>query len=167
MTLQWGTDMLGYSLSLPLMMKLGPFKFGVRTAAYQETNRSTEYRWARQELHGQPEALQYIGPGAETLTIVGVIYPEHWSGTGQVDAMRAAASQGEPLIMVSGLGAVLGKWVIEKIDEKQSVFAGSGVPRKQEFTITLRRFGPPPTAAPAGVGNILGNLIRGVLGALL
>lgn len=148
------------------MMKLGPFQFGIWTAAYNEASRVSEWRWARQEVFGQPEALQYLGPGSETLTLTGAIYPEHRAGPGQVDAMRAAASKGEPLLMVSGQGNVLGKWVIEKIDEKQSVFAAGGVPRKQEFTMTLRRHGPAPAAAAAAGGGVM-DVLKRVVGAFL
>jgi len=35
--------------------------------------------------------------------------------------------------MIDGRGNILGRWVIERVDEKQSVFADAGVPRKQEF----------------------------------
>jgi len=78
--------------------------------------------------------------------------------------MRAAADIGQPLLMVSGLGAVLGRWVIEKIDEKQTVFASAGVPRKQEFTLSLRRY----TGAFAGVSvsasSAVSDTIRQVAG---
>lgn len=151
--------MLGYTIASPLMMRLGPFTFGTYTAAYQELNRSTEWKWAEQELFGQGPAMQFTGPGPETMQLPGVIYPEFRAGVGQLDDMRAAASLGQPLLMVSGLGRVLGRWVIDKIDEKQSVFASGAVPRKQEFTVSLRRYfgvydGVPLAALPGASGTI-------------
>lgn len=132
--------MIGYTIAMPLMMQLGSFQFGTWTAAYQELNRSTSWTWAEQELFGLAPTLQYTGPGADTMTLPGVIYPEYRGGLSQIDNMRLIAGNGLPLVLVSGLGRILGRWVIDKIDEKQSVFASAGVPRKIEFTLSLRRF---------------------------
>ncbi|SOZ37706.1 phage tail protein [Cupriavidus neocaledonicus] len=132
--------MLGYAIGQVMMMQLGSFQFGITTAAYQELSRSTEYRWPSQERYGQREALQFTGPGADTMTLRGVIYPEWRGGRGQVERMRAAAAAGQPQMLVSGQGAIMGRWVVERIEEGQTIFAAGGVPRRQEFTMNLRRF---------------------------
>jgi len=119
-------------------MMLGNILFSLNTAAYQEFQRTTEHRWGSHELFGKREALQYVGPGKETISLPGVIYPSYKGGTGQIDNMREAAAKGEPLQMISAQGGLLGMWVIESIDEKQTTFAGFGIPRKQEFTLKLR-----------------------------
>lgn len=137
-----------------VMMTLGGFQFGISTAAYQELRRKTEYRWPAQERFMQGEALQYVGPGADTITLPGVIYPGFRGGTGQLDAMRALAAQGTPHMLITGAGSVLGEWVVERIEEGQSVFAAAGAPRKQEFTMSLRKY-----AGPASVGGALAQLL--------
>lgn len=131
--------MIGYSLGTSVMMQLGAFQFSVAAAAYQELRRSTEFRWPAQDLYGRLPALQYTGPGSDTITLTGVIYPEFRGGLGQLNKMRNIAGAGRPLLLVSGTGSILGRWVIEKIDEGQTVFAASGMPRKQEFTLQLRK----------------------------
>lgn len=123
-----------------IMMQLGGFQFGVSTAAYQELSRAAEYRWAAQDRFGQRPALQYTGLGAETITLTGVIFPEYRGGTEQVKIMRDVAQRAEPLLLVDGLGGVHGRWVIERVDEMQTVFGAGGSPRKQEFTLALRKF---------------------------
>jgi phage protein U len=140
-----------------VMMSLGQFQFGISTAAYQELERATEYRWPNQERFLQSEALQFVGPGGDTINLPGVIYPEFRGGTGQLDAMRALAAQGQPQTMIDGNGNIMGRWVIERVQEKGSVFAAAGVARKQEFTISLRKFGE----LGAG-GGALGVLLGGV-----
>lgn len=122
------------------MLQLGGFQFGVNTAAYQSLQRSTEYRWPSQDRFGNPPALQYVGPGAETITLPGVIYPEWRGGSGLVNQLRELADTGEPQLMVDGGGNIMGRWVIERVEERQSVFADAGAPRKQEFTVQLRRY---------------------------
>lgn len=131
---------LNYSVGAPIMLQLGAFQFGVNTAAYQSLKRSSEWRWPSQDRFGNPPALQYVGQGADSITLPGVIYPE-WRGSGgQLDNLRAMAETGEPQKMIDGNGSILGDWVIERIEENQSVFAAGGSPRKQEFTIQLRRY---------------------------
>lgn len=134
--------MIGHTLGSFTMMQLGGFRFGIPTAAYQELRRTTEYKWPAQERLGRHEALQYTGPGADTITLSGVIFPEFRGGTGQIDRLRALASQGTPQILVSGMGEILGWYVVERIEETQGVFAAAGVPRRQDFTLQLRRYEP-------------------------
>jgi phage protein U len=123
-----------------VMMQVGDFQFSLGTAAYQDLQRATEYRWASQERLGAREALQFTGPGSETIDLRGVIYPFHRGGDGQVDQMRAAAAAGEPLMVVAGDGSVMGKWVIASIREDQKIFARKGAPRRVEFTMRMRRY---------------------------
>lgn len=130
---------LDYNTGLGVMMQLGSFQFGVTTAAYQELKRTTEWRWPAQDQFGKLAALQYVGPGNDTITLPGVIYPEYRGGLTQLDALRDLGNTGEPQTMIDGRGNIIGRWVIERVDEGQQVFAAAGVPRKQEFTLQLRR----------------------------
>ena len=144
---------VAYALATPVMMQLGAFQFGVNTAAYQGLSRSDEWRWPDQERFGQAPALQHTGPGATTITLDGILYPEWRGGLGQLDAMRAEAGKGRPLVLVDGRGQALGMWVIERVDESQSIFAAGGVARRVEFTLQLKRFsarvtGPVPRLPP-------------------
>lgn len=122
------------------MMRLGPFRFSVATAAYQRLQRSTEYRWARQERIGTNDALQFTGLGPETIDLQGVVHPFHRGGLGQVDRMRSAAANGIPLPLIDGRGRVHGLWAIESVTEGQQVFQQRGVPKRQEFTVRITRY---------------------------
>jgi phage protein U len=122
------------------MMQLGGYQFSIDNAAYQELTRSSEYRWAAQTRVGTTDALQFIGTAGDTIELRGTIYPYYKGGIGQIDSMRTQASIGWPLPLVSGQGKVLGLWVVEAIREGQAVFDQSGIPRRQEFEIRLRRY---------------------------
>ncbi len=132
--------MEGLLIGEMVMMTLGSFNFTLSTAVYQELRRTTEYTWASQSRFGNKEAVQYTGRGTETIVLPGVIYPEWRGGTGQVQDLRNLAAEAQPLLLLDGTGNVYGNWVIEKVEENQSVFAGGGVARKQEFTISLKRY---------------------------
>lgn len=143
-----------------VMMTLGQFQFGVTTAAYQEFTRVTEYRWPSQDRILQDPALQFAGRGSDTVKLPGVIYPYFKGGLGQMDTLRGMADQGQPLQLLNGQGKVLGLWVIERVEEKQTVFAHAGTPRKQEFTLDLRYFGSDSASkAKQGGGiSVLGDV---------
>lgn len=123
-----------------VMMKLGRYTFSIDTAAYQQLSHSASYRWPGQERVGQPQALQFTGPGGETITLTGVVYPQFRGGLQQLDDMRAEAGRGQPLMLVDGRGRIHGRWAIERVDETQDAFFMAGAPRRQRFTLQLRRY---------------------------
>lgn len=126
------------------MMKLGTFRFCIYTAAYQELNRTTNYKWGEQAVFGGWDNLQYLGPGEDAISLTGVVYPEFKGGTGQIDDLRALAATGQPQLLVSGTGRILGYWIINSITEGQTRFAAFGVPRRQEFTVNMRKYSDSP-----------------------
>lgn len=123
------------------MMALGGFRFGVNTANYQSLQRTAAYRWATLDRAGRTPAAQYLGPGVETITLNGTIYPHFKGGLRQVEAMRLVAATGEPMILVDGLGFVLQRWVIQSISETKGTFLRDGAPRRIDFTMALQSYG--------------------------
>lgn len=163
---------LDYTTGPTVMMQLGEYQFAIAAAAYQELRRTSEWRWPSQDRFGQRPVLQFTGPGEDSISLQGVIFPEWNGGTGQLDAMRGMADQGEALPLVDGNGSSMGQWVIASIEEGQTVFAGNGVPRRQEFTMQLKRAattGAAPTIARPSIGGIAGGGVAipaGATGAL-
>lgn len=133
------------AISSLVMMGLGLFRFGVNRASYQSLTRSAEFRWKHQDRVGRKPAAQYTGPGVETITLEGVIYPAFKGGLRQVDLMRFAAGFGQPMMLVDGLGFVFDQWIITEITETKTVFLPDGAPRKIEFTLTLQAYGADAT----------------------
>ena len=94
------------------LMTLGMFVFGMSTAAYQDLQRSREWRHATSERHGARDAAQFIGPGPDA----GDTYP-----------------------LIDGLGRIFGHYRITRMEEQHlSVMAG-GLPRHVGFRIELAR----------------------------
>jgi phage protein U len=124
-----------------VMMQIGAFKFSLSTAAYQVFTRSTNYRWQGQERFGKIPAQQYTGPGEESITLSGDIYPSFSGGTGQLNSMRSVANSGKPLQLVDGQGYVWGKWIINSIEEAREIFFDNGTARKQQFTMKITQYG--------------------------
>ncbi|QJB21845.1 tail protein [Xanthomonas phage FoX2] len=126
----------------PVLLMLGGFKFSLNTAVFTEMHRSTSYKWPAQERLGQYDALQFTGPGEDRMRLPGIIYPGWRGGATQIGALRSLAFQGRPLKLIGSSGAIMGQWVIENVEEGQSFYLPDGTFRKQEFTVTIRKFGP-------------------------
>lgn len=123
------------------MMKFGAFAFSVDTAAYSSLTRDTAYRWAAHECPGQTAKREYMGPGDDRISLPGTVYPAYAGGLGQVDAMRDAAAQGKPLLLVDSRGVIWGYWCIEHVRDTQRHFLPGGIPRKIEFTLEMTFYG--------------------------
>lgn len=124
------------------LIGIGPYRLGLDNMAPDEIERSFEYRWEPQNRIGRRPAMQFLGPGEETVTLHGVIYPHYYGGFGQLERMRQEAARGIPRGVVSGYGRYHGLWCIRGIRDVQSYFLPSGAARKVEFDIELVAYGP-------------------------
>ena len=138
------------------MFRLGSFNFALNVAVFQEMHRSTEYRWPAQDRFGQLPALQYAGPGEETITLPGVIYPEWRGSANAMDQLRALAAKGQPLLLLDAQGALYGRWVITQVEETRGTFAAFALPRKIEFSVAIKKFDGTDVAL---LGSFLGGVI--------
>ena len=123
------------------MMALGEYRFSLSTAAYQEFTHSAEYHWPAQQRIGRLPAHQFVGPGTETISMHGQIYPQFRGGLGHLGRMRTEAGRGEPLEMSEGTGRIWGKWVITRIEETRRILDADGAARRIEFRLELARYG--------------------------
>ncbi|MEZ6853022.1 phage tail protein [Halodesulfovibrio aestuarii] len=129
------------------MMRLGEYVFSLDTAVYQSMSRTSKYNWAEQARIGRNPSLQYTGTGADTLSLPGIIFPTFKGKLRQLEAMRAEAEKGTPLLLIDLYGLnkvnrnVLGYWCITSVKEKTSDYLAGGIPQKIEFTLDLKYFG--------------------------
>jgi phage protein U len=121
------------------MLALGPFRFSIDTAAYGSSMQVDTFDWREQGQIGSRPALQFTGFD-QTRDLSGVIYPHHRGGFGQIERMRRLGLASLPLPLMSGDGRLLGVWVILSVTEEQAIFDRSGSPKRQDFTVRLRRF---------------------------
>lgn len=126
---------------MDVMLALGEYRFSTATAAYGELTRATEYRWEAIDRHAGKQALQFAGHGADTIRVSGTIYPHYRGGLAQLPALRVTAEQGEPLLLVDGLGIQHGLFVIERVSETQTHIDGEGVASRIDFELGLKAYG--------------------------
>jgi phage protein U len=120
---------------------LGPFRFSVGTAAYDELTRASRWDWKSVDRVGAIPALQYTGPQNETVTMSGRLTPPLTGGIEQLARMRAMADFGRALPLITGTGRLLGMWVIESIDDTGTNHFKDGYPKLTTFNITLKKYG--------------------------
>ncbi|QXH77427.1 phage tail protein [Pseudomonas salmasensis] len=146
-----------------MMMALGMFVFSLRTAAYQELQRQTDWRHASNNRIGAAPARQFVGRGEDSITLPGIILPELAGSALSLDALRLMANTGKAWPMVEGSGRIYGLWVIESLSENKTIFFSDGTPRRIEFTLTLKRTDDDRIdllGAPTSTGL---NILRGLL----
>ena len=129
-----------------MMMSLGLFVFEIGTLPYQELSRSQSWRHATVDRFNALPASQFTGPGEDSITLTGALYPGLAGSYSALDTIRAMADAGDDYVLLDGLGNVLGNWFIPSLETKASVFFVDGVARKADFTLALKRApdSPPP-----------------------
>lgn len=125
--------------SASAMMSLGLFVFSVNTTPYQQLQRQTAWRHPSSSRVGQRPARQYIGPGDDTITLSGTLYPEITGGRVSLSMLRYMAETGKAWPLLEGTGWFYGLFVIEDISETNSLFFGDGSARKIEFSLKIAR----------------------------
>lgn len=131
-----------------MMMSLGMFVFSLPTLAYQDLARKTAWRHAESTRVGARAASQFVGPGADTITLGGLLVPDVAGTRASISELREMGDQGEAWPLVDGTGAVLGAWRIDDLSETQTIFFEDGVPRKTDFSLTITQVDE-PTAGEA------------------
>lgn len=155
------------------MARLGQFQFSIDTAAFEQLQRQASFRWQSKERIGRKPAQQFTGPGSDTITLSGIIYPHYRGGITQIGQMRAMAGRGQPLALVYAferLGQYCGRWCITEISETRRVLFNDGRPRKIEFSLSLTEYGEDwgdtVSAMSAAVSAVASSGPTGLAGAL-
>lgn len=129
-----------YSANAPVLLMLGSFKFSLNSAVFQELNRTTEAAWGNVPRIGQYNALQFTGPGSDTIELPGVIYPKAFGYAETLDQLREMMMSGNTFRLILGDGRILGLWAILSVREAKSNFGSDTAARRVEFTVTLAKY---------------------------
>ncbi|WP_236208435.1 phage tail protein [Pseudomonas tohonis] len=150
-----------------MMMTLGMFVFGLPTLAYQELQRTTEWRHGSTSRIGTNPASQFLGRGEDTITLPGTLLPGLVGSPLSLDVLRKMADTGKAWPLIGGTGRIYGTWVITSISETQQIFFEDGTPRRYEFTISLKRIDDGRIDMLGSLAGSVGGILRGALGGLL
>ncbi|MEW6257443.1 MAG: phage tail protein [Pseudomonadota bacterium] len=123
----------------PVTLGLGGFVFTALGFGYQGIERRHSAPWASLELVGRPEALQWLGPKSDEITISGVLFPVEFGGMDTLEGLHRAMDAGEAMMFVSRSGRIYGRHVLEEISEDRSLHLVEGLPMRLGYSLSLRR----------------------------
>lgn len=138
-----------------MMMIFGMFPFSIPTAAYQQLQRSTNWRHPSNSRVGDMPAYQFIGRGEDTITLEGSIVPEFGSQM-SITALRTMGDTGKAFPLISGTGKVYGLYILRDLQETQTYFFKDGLPRKIDFSIQLEQVQKAGTLIGSTVSKLIG-----------
>lgn len=121
------------------LFALGMFVFELSSLAFDELQRRTDWQHARSARVGARDAVQFVGPGEETIGLSGAVYAEIADGRVSIDQLRELAGAGETLPLLDGGGTIYGDFVILSINERHAALMADGTPRRIDFAIELLR----------------------------
>lgn len=106
---------------------------------FQDIDRRLSTSWVPIPTAAGLDALQWLGPESERVTIRGVIFPLEFGGLEQVETLRAAAQAGQPATLVSLSGAIGGRFAIEGVSEQRGLHDSEATPRRDAYRLSLAR----------------------------
>lgn len=118
---------------------IGMFAFTTDSALFDAMDRDREWRHERTERFDAIAASQFVGPGADRLTISGKLVPEVLGRHGAIETLAEMAETGDAYPFMDGLGRVLGHYTIDRIGERFANLTEDGAARVNDFTIELTR----------------------------
>ena len=125
---------------MPTPMALGPFGFESLTFGFNHIGRGLATPWASIATVGGLDRLQWTGGESDKVSIDGVVFPEEFGGLDSLEGVRSAARAGDVLPLVTLGGNVYGLYVIEGVTEEQTFHDAFGRPRKDVYSIDLKRY---------------------------
>ncbi|WOD12776.1 phage tail protein [Pseudomonas sp. NyZ704] len=143
-----------------MMMAMGLYIFSLSTAAYQQLQRQTSWRHPANSRIGAMPARQYLGKGDDTITLSGLIMPELTGERVSLDALRLMANTGKAWPLVEGTGRLYGLWIIESINETNTLFFADGAPRRIDFSLTLQRVDDSQIELLGDILSTVGDILR-------
>ncbi len=128
----------------PIIAALGPFAFTAYGFGLKTISRSLKTPWAAIKVPGGLDRLQWMGGDSETMRIEGVLFPAEFGGRTSLNGISAAAKAGTPLHLIqlsaANTGSIVALCVIEGVDDEQSYIGPDGVPRKNAYSLDLKRY---------------------------
>jgi phage protein U len=142
-------------------MILGIYPFMISTAAYEELSESVSFEWAETKRMGQYPAMHYVGQSARTRQLKGKLCPPFTGGHANIYRLHYLAEQATPLMLISGSGMVLGRWVIETIEDTGKLHTSFAAPRLTEWAVKIKKYddGVSPLAKALGKASKLISLV--------
>jgi phage protein U len=110
----------------------------------------SNFTWIAQNRLSREPAMQFSGPGEESINISGRLFPNHFGGIPTLNAMRDSGRAGKlmqlirfyPLLDPAGMGgSVIGLFGIRRIKVDERKIGSNGVAHQLDFSMELIAYG--------------------------
>jgi phage protein U len=122
-----------------MMMSLDQFVFSLKTAPFKELQRQRNWKHRTSSRVGSRDASQFTGAGDDTITLNGLVAPETIGSVASIKELATMGDTGDAYVLVDGIGNVYGAFIIDGLNETQTYHTAEGIPRRIEFSLTLKR----------------------------
>jgi phage protein U len=122
-----------------MMMSLDQFVFSLKTAPFKELQRQRSWKHRTSSRVGSRDASQFTGAGDDTITLNGLVAPETIGSIASLNELATMGDTGDAYVLVDGIGNVYGAFIIDGLNETQTYHTAEGIPRRIEFSLTLKR----------------------------
>ena len=143
-----------------MLSTLGLFVFELSSTSYQQLQRSDSERWAKNNRIGARANWQHLGPGEDTITLSGTLYPELTGGKVSLDILREMKASGKSWVFILGSGATLGQYIINSIDETHHHLIKNGQARKIDFSLKLTRIDNDSVDLLGDIGTHVDSIVK-------
>lgn len=120
-----------------MVLNLGGFKFNWKQVG--SISVETEFGISQNERIANYEAIFRVNLGSQTINIEGQTLPCLGDKQTALKRLYELANLASSYPLTNGVGKYLGRFVITKISEKQTVFTADGLFFTQTFTMELKR----------------------------
>lgn len=122
-----------------MMMSLGRFVFTLPTVVFDQLSHSRDVRFAFNERIGAADAVQFVGPGVEEISLTGVTAHGINNPKISFSLLNQMMQSGDDHPLIDGLGNVFGNYIILSLQLDKTVFNRFGQARRTSWDISLRR----------------------------
>jgi len=139
-----------------MLYLLGALKIEVAPFNVHDVSESGATDFAAKAVVGAEPPLEYVGEGANEITLNGRLFPAALGGGSGLTILNAMRTSGRPQFLMRGDGRPLGWQAILSTDARSEYLDGRGVGQRIDVSIKLRR-------ASAPSAGVFFSLMQGLL----
>jgi phage protein U len=120
------------------------------TPGFETIQRDSQYTWIAQNRLDRDPAMQFVGPGQDSIVIEGKQYPFHFGGISTIEQLRSMGRVGKPYTLIrffplenprGQVGQVVGDYVINRVRTVEQKIGVIGIAHRIDFTLELTKYG--------------------------
>lgn len=126
---------------------IGALKVQIAPFNIHEIEESGSTDYAAKEVVGAEPPLEFVGEGANELTLNGRLFPMELDGLDELELLRQMRTSGKPQYVVRGDGTPFGWYAILSTRARSSYLGANGIGKVIDVSISMRRAQKPSSTS--------------------